>query len=49
MESRHEEFQARHLWSLFDSFTEAAEGSLNELPRRTQRLRGLMDAFVEPN
>lgn len=43
---QHQEFQPRNLWSLFNSFTEVAKGNLIELPRRTERLHGLMDSFV---
>jgi len=45
-ESRHAEFHARNVWSLFNSFTEVAKGNLNELPNRTERLHGLMDSHV---
>ena len=48
-EPRHQEFQSRNLWSLFNSFTEVAKGNLIELPRRTERLHGLMDSFVGLN
>src|SRR5947207_10146924 len=43
---RHEEFQARTLWTLFNSFTEVLKGNLNELPRRTEALHGLLDSHV---
>jgi hypothetical protein len=33
---RHEQFQARTLWSLFNSFTEVLRGNLNDLPKRTE-------------
>ena len=33
---RHEQFQARTLWSLFNSFTEVLKGNLNDLPKRTE-------------
>ena len=45
-ESPHQEFEARNIWSLFNAFTEVAKGNLLELPRRTERLHGLMDSFV---
>jgi len=48
-EPKHEAFQPRNLWSLFNSFTEVAKGNLIELPRRTERLHGLMDSFVGLN
>jgi hypothetical protein len=31
-------------WSLFNAFTEILKGHLDELPRPTQALYGLMDA-----
>jgi hypothetical protein len=43
---RHEEFRPRTLWSLFNSFTECQKGLLNELPRRTEALHGLLDRFA---
>src|SRR6266550_2593504 len=43
---RHEEFQERTLWTLFNSFTEVLKGNLNELPRRTEALHGLLDSCV---
>ncbi|HMF45735.1 MAG TPA: DUF932 domain-containing protein [Candidatus Udaeobacter sp.] len=43
---RHEEFQARTLWTLFNSFTEVLKGNLNELPKRTEALHGLLDTYV---
>jgi hypothetical protein len=46
-EPRHEEFEARNAWVLFNSFTEALkDGSLAELPKRTQALHGLLDTHV---
>jgi hypothetical protein len=47
---RHEAFEARNVWSLFNSFTEALKQmSLQELPKRTQALHGLMDSYVGLN
>ena len=43
---RHEEFEARTLWALFNSFTEVLKGNLNELPKRTEALHGLLDLYV---
>ena len=43
---RHDEFTPRNAWSLFDGFTEALKGNLAELPRRTERLHGLLDSEV---
>ena len=43
---RHEEFQARTLWTLFNSVTEVLKGNLNELPKRTEALHGLLDSYV---
>lgn len=46
-EPRHEAFERRSVWSLFNSFTEALkEGNLQELPKRTEALHGLLDAHV---
>lgn len=45
-EPRHEAFQPRNAWSLFNSFTEALKGNLIELPRRTEALHGLLDTHV---
>jgi hypothetical protein len=43
---RHEEFQPRTVWSLFNAFTETLKGSLTLLPSRTQALHGLLDSHV---
>jgi hypothetical protein len=43
---RHEEFHARTFWVLFNSFTEVLKGNLNELPKRTEALHGLLDSYV---
>jgi hypothetical protein len=46
-EPRHDVFQQRNVWSLFNSFTEALkEGSLAELPKRSEALHGLLDSHV---
>jgi hypothetical protein len=45
-EPQHQEFEPRNVWSLFNAFTQVAKGNLLELPRRTERLHGLMDNFV---
>jgi hypothetical protein len=45
-EPRYEEFQPRTAWSLFNGYTEVLKGNLAELPRRTQRLHGLLDSEV---
>jgi hypothetical protein len=45
-EPRYKEFQPRTAWSLFNGYTEALKGNLAELPRRTQRLHGLLDSEV---
>ncbi|HZU35412.1 MAG TPA: DUF932 domain-containing protein [Gemmataceae bacterium] len=43
-EPRHPEFrQGPTAWRLFNAFTEILKGRLEELPRRTQALHGLMD------
>ncbi len=48
---RHEEFEPRTAWSLFNGFTEVMKGSesnfaLAGLPRRTQVLHGILDTHV---
>ena len=43
---RHDEFELRNVWSLFNAFTEALKGNLIELPRRTEALHGLLDTHV---
>jgi hypothetical protein len=49
-EPRHDAFKSRNVWSLFNSFTETLkEGNLNELPKRTEALHGLLDVAVELN
>jgi len=46
-EPRHDAFEGRNVWSLFNAFTEALkEGSLAELPKRTEALHGLLDTHV---
>lgn len=46
-EPRHEEFQRRNVWSLFNSFTEALkEGSLADLPKKTEALHALLDTHA---
>ncbi len=46
-EPRHDAFEGRNVWSLFNAFTESLkEGNLAELPKRTQALHGLMDTYV---
>ena len=46
-EPRHDVFQQRNVGSLFNSFTEALkEGSLAELPKRSEALNGLLDSHV---
>lgn len=48
-EPRHNAFQPRNVWSLFNGFTEALKGNLIELPRRTEALHGLLDNYVGLN
>jgi len=44
---KHDAFEPRTAWSLFNGFTEVLKPlSLNELSLRTQRLHGLFDARV---
>jgi Domain of unknown function (DUF932) len=46
-EPKHGAFEGRNVWSLFNAFTESLkEGSLQELPKRTEALHGLLDTFV---
>ena len=46
-EPRHQEFQERDVWSLFNAFAESLkEGNLVELPKRTEALHGLLDIHV---
>jgi hypothetical protein len=46
-EPRHDAFEARNVWSLFNAFTESLkEGNLAELPKRTEALHGLLDTHV---
>ena len=43
----HDTFEPRNTWSLFNSFTESLkEGTLAELPKRTEALHGLLDVHV---
>jgi hypothetical protein len=48
-EPRYEDFHPRTAWSLFNSYTEVLKGNLAELPRRTERLHGLIDSEVGAN
>ena len=49
-EPRHGAFEQRNVWSFFNSFTEALkDGNLNELPKRTEALHGLLDIHVGLN
>jgi hypothetical protein len=49
-EPKHQAFEARYTWSLFNSLTEALkEGNLTELPKRTEALHGLLDVAVGLN
>lgn len=43
---RHETFEPRTCWSLFNGFTEVLKGRLHDLPHRTERLHRLMDQRV---
>ena len=45
-EPRYEDFHPRTAWSLFNGYTEVLKGNLAELPRRTERLHGLLDSEV---
>src|SRR5262249_20214285 len=49
-ERRHPEFAGRTAWRLWNAFTEILKGGLDQLPRRTTVLHGIMDAFcgLEP-
>lgn len=49
-EPKHQSFEERTIWSLFNSFTEALkDGSLAELPKKTEALHGLLDVHVGLN
>lgn len=49
-EPKHEAFEGRNVWSLFNAFTEALkDGNLAELPKRTEALHGLLDTWVGLN
>jgi hypothetical protein len=41
----HQEFKPRNAWSMFNAFTEVLKGNLNDLPKRTQALHGVMDGY----
>jgi len=44
----HQAFEERTAWSLFNAFTQVGKGwNPFALPKRTQRLHGLMDMAVE--
>jgi hypothetical protein len=44
---RHDTFEGRNVWSLFNAFTESLkDGNLAELPKRTEALHGLLDTHV---
>jgi hypothetical protein len=46
-EPRHEAFQPRNVWSLFNAVAESLkDGDLAELPKRTEALHGLLDTHV---
>ena len=45
-EPHYEDFQPRTAWSLFNGYTEILKGNLAELPRRTERLHGLLDSEI---
>ena len=45
-EPRHDAFQPRTVWSWFNSVTENLKGALHLLPRRSQALYRLCDAYV---
>jgi hypothetical protein len=49
-EPKHETFEPRNVWSLFNAFTETLkQGNLSELPKRTLALHGLLDVAVGLN
>jgi hypothetical protein len=46
-ELRHDAFESRNVWSLFNAFTESLkDGNLAELPKRTEALHGLLNTHV---
>jgi len=49
-EPKHDVFSERNVWSLFNAFTESLkDGNLQELPKRTVALHGLLDVHVRLN
>jgi hypothetical protein len=43
---RHDVFEERNVWSLFDAFTESLkDGNLAELPKRAEAIHGLLDTY----
>jgi hypothetical protein len=47
-EPRHDAFESRNVWSLFNAFTESQKDSnLAELPKRTEALHGLLNTHVD--
>ncbi len=46
-EPRHQEFEVRNIWSLYNGVTESLkENALAELPKRTEALHALLDSHV---
>jgi hypothetical protein len=46
-EPRYDDFKRRNAWSLFNCFTETLKlGNLNDLPKKTEALHGLLDSTV---
>lgn len=49
-EPRHDAFEDRNVWSLFNAFTETLkQAPVAELAKRTLALHGLLDVAVGPN
>lgn len=46
-ELRHDVFEARNVWALFNAFTDSLmQGNFAELPKRIEALHGLLDTHV---
>ncbi len=49
VQTAHEEFAPRNLWSLHNAFTEVYKGNLLALPKRSQALHSIFDPFAGLN
>lgn len=49
-EPKHSDFEDRNVWSLFNAFTESLkDGNLQDLPKKTVALHGLLDVQIGLN